>query len=201
MFIAHLPAGYLLAHHLLKKNSTLPVSPRALTLTAMAGAIAPDLDMLYFYFIDHGQTHHHKYLSHWPILWIGLLSISVLAVGVMKRKPLPFLVLIFSLGGLLHMLLDSVVGDIWWLAPIVDQPYALFTVPARFQPWWLNFVLHWSFVIELLIIDRAARIHWQASHRRQRLLSLLVTVALRKGKKRQCRLRDEPIESKKKSRS
>ncbi|MBU85642.1 metal-dependent hydrolase [Alcanivorax sp.] len=157
MFIAHLPAGYLLARQLLKKIRTLPVSPRAVTLTAMAGAVAPDLDMLYFYLIDNGQTHHHKYLSHWPILWIGLLCVSWLAMGLMKRKPLPFLALIFSVGGLLHILLDSVVGDIWWLAPIVDQPYALFTVPARFQPWWLNFVLHWSFFIELLITVRAAR--------------------------------------------
>lgn len=157
MFIAHLPAGYLLARHLVKRIGTLPASPRAVTLTAMAGAIAPDLDMLYFYFIDNGQTHHHKYFSHWPILWIGLLCMSLLALRLTKRKPLTLLALIFSLGGLLHMLLDSVVGDIWWLAPIVDQPYALFTVPARFQPWWLNFVLHWSFVIELLIIVWAAR--------------------------------------------
>tara|TARA_Y100000588_G_scaffold244425_1_gene258564 strand:- start:1669 stop:2205 length:537 start_codon:yes stop_codon:yes gene_type:complete len=168
MFIAHLPAGYLLARHLLKRISTLPASHKAVTLSAMAGAIAPDLDMLYFYFIDNGQTHHHKYLSHWPILWIGLLCVSVLAVALGKRKGLPFLALIFSVGGLLHMLLDSVVGDIWWLAPMVDQPYALFTVPARFQPWWLNFVLHWSFVIELLIIVWAAKQHRQEKHDRSR---------------------------------
>ena len=161
MFIAHLPAGYLLARHLLKKLRTVPVSPRAVTLSAMAGAIAPDLDMLYFYFIDNGQTHHHKYFSHWPILWIGLLCVSVLAVAQGKRKGLPFLTLIFSVAGLLHMLLDSVVGDIWWLAPIVDQPYALFTVPARFHPWWLNFVLHWSFLIELLIVAWAVILRWQ----------------------------------------
>ena len=89
---------------------------------------------------------------------------SLLALRLKKRKPLTFLALIFSVGGLLHMLLDSVVGDIWWLAPIVDQPYALFTVPARFQPWWLNFVLHWSFVIELLIIVWAARLHQLTPH-------------------------------------
>jgi len=86
MFIAHLPAGYLLARHLVKRIGTLPASPRAVTLTAMAGAIAPDLDMLYFYFIDNGQTHHHKYFSHWPILWIGLLCMSLLALRLIKKE-------------------------------------------------------------------------------------------------------------------
>jgi len=53
--------------------------------------------------------------------------------------------------GVLHMLLDSIVGDIWWFAPFVDQAYALFNVPARYQPWWLNFLLHWSFALELAL--------------------------------------------------
>ncbi|KZY32627.1 hydrolase [Alcanivorax sp. HI0044] len=167
MFIAHLPAGYLLAQHLLKRICTIPVSPKAVLFTVMVGAIAPDLDMLYFYFIDHRQTHHHKYFSHWPSLWIGLLCTSMLATGLTRKQSLPFLTLIFSLGGLLHMLLDSVVGDIWWLAPFVDRPYALFTVPAHFQPWWFNFVLHWSFVIELLIILWATkRYRWIKRNRK-----------------------------------
>jgi inner membrane protein len=58
---------------------------------------------------------------------------------------------IFSAGGLLHMVLDSVVGDIWWFAPFIDRPFALFTVPALYTPWWLNFLLHWSFALELAI--------------------------------------------------
>lgn len=57
----------------------------------------------------------------------------------------------FATMGVLHMLLDSIVGDIWWFAPFVDQAYALFNVPARYQPWWLNFLLHWSFALELAL--------------------------------------------------
>ena len=43
------------------------------------------------------------------------------------------------------MVQDSVVGDIWWFAPFIDRSFALYT------PWWLNFVLHWSFALELAI--------------------------------------------------
>jgi inner membrane protein len=62
------------------------------------------------------------------------------------------LAVIFSLNGLLHMVLDTVVGDIWWFAPFVDKPYAFFTVPAVYKPWWLNFILHWSFALELAFV-------------------------------------------------
>jgi hypothetical protein len=55
------------------------------------------------------------------------------------------------LGEVLHVILDSLVGDIWWLAPFVDRSYALFTVPAVRSPWWMNFLLHWSFAVELAI--------------------------------------------------
>lgn len=47
------------------------------------------------------------------------------------------------------MSLDSIVGDVWWFAPLLDRPFALFTVPALYQPWWLNFILHWSFGLEI----------------------------------------------------
>lgn len=90
-------------------------------------------------------------MTHWPILWLGL---AVLAAGWLtcaKRSKAAMLGLVFALGGVLHVILDSLVGDIWWFAPFIDQPYALFTVPATFQPWWLNFLLHWSFAVELAI--------------------------------------------------
>lgn len=168
MFIAHLPAGYILARHLLQKRHPVSATRRAILVAAMAGAIAPDLDMLYVYLVDHGQTHHHTYPSHWPMLWFGLLAMSLAAMRLVKGRSWPVLALIVSLGGILHLLLDSVVGDIWWLAPLLDRPYALFSVAARVQPWWLNFLLHWSFALELLIVAWAVKLRWQpTSHPRQ----------------------------------
>lgn len=151
MFIAHIPSGYIMSLALLKIMRHIPVSSATLVVVGILGAMIPDLDLAYFYLIDNRQTHHHRYASHWPLLWIALLVISALWLCWGRRGKAAFLSLVFALGGLLHIILDTVVGDIWWFAPFVDQPYALFTVPARFEPWWLNFMLHWSFAVELAL--------------------------------------------------
>lgn len=48
----------------------------------------------------------------------------------------------------------------------IDRPYVLSTVSALFKPWWRNFVLHWSFALELGICAWALVIY-----RRRRLTS------------------------------
>ena len=144
---------------LLARMRQAPVSTTAFVLAGMIGALAPDLDMAYFYLIDHRQTHHHKYVSHWPILWLSLASAGGLCLLCARQSKAALLALVFSAGGVLHVILDSVVGDIWWLAPFIDQPYALFVVPALFTPWWLNFMLHWSFALELAIVAWALFIY------------------------------------------
>jgi hypothetical protein len=151
MFIAHLPSGYLLSSLLLKRTRLLSISTRTIMLAGIIGAVAPDFDMLYFYLVDNRQTHHHRYFAHWPILWFGLTLLCLLWRRFAPASERAIAVLVFSLGGMLHLLLDTFVGDIWWLAPFVDQPFALFSVPAVFKPWWLNFILHWSFAVELAI--------------------------------------------------
>ena len=143
MIIAHAPSGYILATLLIRRMAQVPVTARALIVAGVAGAFAPDLDMAYFHLIDNRQTHHHKYISHWPILWLSLTVLAAFWFGYVRQSRAAALALVFCLGGVLHVILDSFVGDIWWFAPFVDQPYAMFTVPARFSPWWLNFILHW----------------------------------------------------------
>ena len=151
MFIAHLPSGYILSSLLLKRARQLPVLTRTLMLVGVLGAVAPDFDLLYFYLVDNRQTHHHRYFVHWPILWFGMALVCMLWRQLAPASGRAIAALVFSLGGILHLLLDTFVGDIWWLAPFVDQPFALFSVPAVFKPWWLNFILHWSFAVELAI--------------------------------------------------
>jgi inner membrane protein len=48
------------------------------------------------------------------------------------------------------------VGGIRWLAPWSDRFYRLAVVPALHHPWWLNFALHGSFLLELVIVGWAA---------------------------------------------
>ncbi|MCU7920528.1 MAG: metal-dependent hydrolase [Candidatus Thiodiazotropha sp. (ex Epidulcina cf. delphinae)] len=151
MIIGHLPAGYVFAEILARKLSNIGVDHRHLVLIGVLGAIAPDLDMLYFYLVDNGQRHHHTYWSHYPVVWLGLLAASVGWHRLALNKSRTILAIVFSAGGFMHLLLDTIVGDIWWLAPFLNQPYAMFTVPALYTPWWLNFILHWSFALELLL--------------------------------------------------
>lgn len=163
MFIAHFASGYIMAvlaiEHFPSLKNTYPSAIWAGTI----GAVAPDFDMLYFYLIDHRQTHHHKYVTHWPILWTCLLAASLVWVHYSKRSRVSGLSLLFTAGGFLHLLLDSFVGDIWWFAPAEGRPFSMFTVPALFEPWWLNFLFHWSFAVELGICIWALALYRQRS--------------------------------------
>ncbi|MDR2638094.1 MAG: metal-dependent hydrolase [Zoogloeaceae bacterium] len=160
MFIAHAPSGYILAKKLFRAD--WPISLRAALVIAVIGALAPDFDLLYFYLLDQRQTHHHRYFSHWPMVWLVLILLFYAGWRLCKsEKPRAWAFggMLFSAAGFLHLLLDSVVGDIWWFAPFVDKPYALFSVRARFSPWWLNFFLHPSFFAEIAIWGWAIRIY------------------------------------------
>ncbi|NHQ85075.1 metal-dependent hydrolase [Iodobacter sp. HSC-16F04] len=159
MFIAHIPSGYIYAVSILKKIKNTTIPAHLIFLSAVSGAILPDLDLIYFYLIDHRQTHHHKYITHWPLLWISLAVISYALYACSSQKKLGFLSFIACTSCILHMILDTVVGDIWWFFPFIDQPFALFTVTALYKPWWLNFILHWSFALELVICSLAICIY------------------------------------------
>ncbi len=39
---------------------------------ALIDALIPDLDMLYFHFVDFGSTHHHMFVTHWPLAWLAI---------------------------------------------------------------------------------------------------------------------------------
>ena len=154
MFIAHLPSGYIG----MKLMKVFYPIHKLLFFFGCLGAIFPDLDMFYFYFIDNRQHLHHTYITHWPVLWFSLLLVSILIKPYSFRKYLR----VFSFFGCLHIFLDSVVGDICWFAPVSFQGYSLFEVKSVYSIWWLNFILHWSFVLELLILTIAL---WMFFHK------------------------------------
>jgi hypothetical protein len=151
MFTAHAPSGYIAASVLLKKFVARKISSAQCIIVGMIGAIFPDIDLVYFYVFDHRQHPHHSYFTHWPSVWLCMLLVSGVWLRFSKTSHAAALAFLFSIGGMLHMLLDSIVGHIMWLAPFSDRYFSLFTISARYQPWWLNFILHWSFALELLI--------------------------------------------------
>ncbi|WP_010138413.1 metal-dependent hydrolase [Oceanicola sp. S124] len=144
MFLAHLPAGYLLARQLAKR--------RALILTGCAASLLPDTDLLWFYLVDQRQTLHHAYVFHWPLFWIATALAGWGLARVLNRpRILPFLGVALACL-LLHMVLDSLAGGIAWLAPLSDLELRLVEVPARHGWWVWNFVLHWTMLVEVLIL-------------------------------------------------
>lgn len=154
MIIAHLPAGYV-AVKLLYTRVAVPqhTAYRAFIAAGLLGAIAPDFDLVYFYLTHNLQTPHHTVWPHYPVLWLGLMLLSALWLYAGPSRRLAPLLLIFGLNGLVHMVLDTVVGKIWWLAPFdMDSAWSLATIPKRLHPWWLNHVFHWTFLFELAII-------------------------------------------------
>lgn len=139
MFIGHLPAGYLAA-----KSLQAAGARKAVFIGILVGSIAPDFDMLWFYLVDHGSTHHHDYLTHRPIVWA-----CILALGLVFRKGL---LIGFGLGGLFHLVLDSIAGKVTWGWPFFDTATTLVVVEATHDHWIKSFLSHWTFKVELVVV-------------------------------------------------
>lgn len=52
MFIAHVPAGYIYATTVAERLRQMQVSAFAVICAGCIGAIAPDIDMAWFYLVD-----------------------------------------------------------------------------------------------------------------------------------------------------
>ena len=152
MFIAHLPAGYIISSLLLPRLKCSRIDAKVFMASGALGAIAPDLDIFYFYLVDHKQHNHHSYFTHFPAFWASLLLISAIWLYCSRSKTWPAIFTIFCLNGFGHMVLDTVVGAIQWFAPFLDRYFAFFPIPSLYQPWWLNFIFHWSFALEIGIL-------------------------------------------------
>jgi len=141
MLIAHLPASYLWTRVLQRRlgKQLLPLG--------LLASVLPDIDLLYFYFVD-GRAHpHHTYWTHRPVVWALLASLAAVLVVWERRLRDPVLVLFSNI--LLHLALDTVAGGICWLYPLSDRSVQLVRVPAVHGHWLLSFVHHWTFLLEL----------------------------------------------------
>ncbi|ASM73496.1 MULTISPECIES: metal-dependent hydrolase [Roseobacteraceae] len=151
MFVAHLPAAYLVI------RCARPNATPKLIAAVLAGSVLPDIDLLWFYLVDARQHHHHAYLPHKPVLWVllglaGWWRGSSVTIGV-------------AAGAMLHLLLDSIVGQVTWGWPVTDWAAPLVVVPATRNWWVASFLLHWTFAIEIAICALAA-VAWFTSGKR-----------------------------------
>lgn len=158
MFIAHAFGGYLGSRLCLKSQLGEELSETrwiGFMIFGVICSILPDIDLLYFYTLDHRQHPHHQFWTHMPFFWITV-SLLVYAIGRWKFRPYALLTTIMLAGGtFMHMILDSVAGGIYWLYPLSDTYFRMFTITPRF-PWWvLNYIIHWTFLAEIVIVASA----------------------------------------------
>lgn len=159
MFLAHLPAGYLLTKQIQRRMHEMKY-----LWIGLVASVLPDIDLLYFYFIDHRQTLHHEYWTHLPIFWLTLWAITAIGNLCFKSRTATVISLIFFSNVLLHLVLDTFVGGIAWLYPWNTQSIFLVTVPATHTFWVLSFLTHWSFLVELVIIVWAAAVFFRSKN-------------------------------------
>ena len=142
MLIAHAPAGYILGR--------VANVQRNVMLAVLLASVLPDFDMLWFHLVDGGAVHHHRYWTHAPGFWAMIAAVTLSFLAVRKSQRLWPAALCF-IAILLHLVMDTFVGDIMWLWPFSTEFYHFTTVPVTHSNWVLSFVLHWSFLVELLI--------------------------------------------------
>ena len=162
MITAHLPAGYILGRALSGGRAKAEI-----LWPAMLGAVLPDIDLLYYYFVDQGQVHHHLYPAHWPLFWLGLCLLPALTAAGAGQVRLLMAILAFLGGALLHLALDTIASPVYWLMPFDQAPVELVQVPARYGHWAISFLLHWTFLIELSIWILAATLYFRRPTRRR----------------------------------
>jgi hypothetical protein len=153
VFIAHLPAGYLLSRFISRGR---PGQSGAILATGMICSVLPDFDLAYFYLVDGRRTPHHDYWTHTPLFWLVLAACLALVLTLSGRRSQLILVGVGLANVMLHLLMDSIAADIRWLYPFSDLRFNLVHVQALYKPWYLNFIFHWTFVAELLIVLSAA---------------------------------------------
>ncbi|WP_370228366.1 metal-dependent hydrolase [Cognatishimia sp.] len=145
MFIGHLPAGYLASIGARKMGYSTHLCAGILI-----GSVCPDIDILWFYLVDNQSTHHHHYITHKPVVWaligaLGLLLRSGFLIGL-------------GLGGLIHLCLDTIVGNVAWFWPYSNAGTTLIEVQPTHDHWILSFLARWTFKVEIALVILAAAI-------------------------------------------
>lgn len=145
MFVGHLPAGYILSSAFKDKSAQVAV---------LVGSVLPDIDLVYFYTVGQRAVVHHAYWTHMPFFWMCVCLILWPILKAIKPNLVIALPALFC-GVILHLILDSITGSVFWLMPFSDWSLTLVTVPALYKPWQLNFIFHWTFALEIFVCGLA----------------------------------------------
>lgn len=161
MFIGHIPAGYLATTSMLRAERG--AWRRRLLGLGLAASVLPDLDLIYFYLVDQQRHVHHTYLPHLPLAWVAALGGVALVMWMRGAGNGAWMALgVLGVNVFIHLALDTVAGGILWGWPFSRTEVVLAAVRPRYHPWFLNFILHWSFALEAALVA-AAVWRWRRS--------------------------------------
>ena len=118
---------------------------------ALVAAVLPDVDLIWFYFVDERAFHHHKYWMHVPFFW---LVIALATLPRAKRaKKMGLFAMFFGVIAL-HMFLDTLTGGIAWAMPFSERLFFFFDVSARHGALDVEFHLSLDLRIRAWDLDR-----------------------------------------------
>jgi inner membrane protein len=141
MLTAHLPAGR-------PTSRAFGVAGGGIMGAALPDSILPDLDMLWFHYVDHKAFHDHRYWVHAPGFWLVIAAITLpLSRGFARHLWWPALAFFAAI--FVHLVLDGLAGSIMWLWPFDPTFYALVEVPPTRGHWILSFLTLWTMLAEL----------------------------------------------------
>ncbi|MBI3561800.1 MAG: metal-dependent hydrolase [Gammaproteobacteria bacterium] len=157
MYIAHIPAGFLLTHVLVRQRLAPATREyNQLLLLGIIASILPDSDYIYYHLVDQQQHFHHSYWTHIPLFWVAYYVLTLGLIASVGQRHWITIAHVFFLNVLLHCVLDSSSGGILWLYPWDQHYYRLARVPLHHPPRFGDFFWHWTFLLEVAIIMFAA---------------------------------------------
>ena len=71
---------------------------------------------------------------------------------ILKVKNLSVLTFGVWIGVILHLLLDTIAGQIRWAWPFSNQAIQLVDIPPTHTWWVMSFIFHWTFCLEVGLI-------------------------------------------------
>lgn len=154
MLIAHGPLGYLIAYASQRYWQPLVAKPqhKLVFWAAAIGGIFPDIDLLYFYFINSSVSHRqlltHSFLTYGLVLLITLLWLRLIPYLKITAISLLF----FTLGAISHICADMFIGMAAGLAPISNVIFGLISIPWYRDSVFIQYNLTTNFTAELVII-------------------------------------------------
>ncbi len=166
MIVGHAPFGYIVSKVYEKFNKE-KIS-KSVVAAGILGSVIPDID---FIFTEAGHN-HREMITHTPIFWIILSAFSFF---MFKKCFKSDHALIFSLNGLLHVFLDTILCGTMLKYPLSNKMFSLIdeksveiikmpneiVLPVNIQIGELaidmsvngslfNFMNHWTFKIEII---------------------------------------------------